>query len=238
MSPETRPLPEIIPHILVVDDDGRLRDLLARYLGEQGWLVTTAKNVADARSKLSYFEVDLIVLDVMMPGQSGLEFAQMLRKEGQSTPILMLTAMGEAAQRIEGLEAGADDYLSKPFEPRELVLRVQRMLARTMQKSDAASPFITFGSYRLDPQTRRLLRGDAPVHLTESEMNLLLVLAQRLNQAVSREELSDALATSEEEPNPRTADVMVTRLRKKIEAEPARPLYLQTVRGEGYILRT
>ncbi len=228
----------IIPHILVVDDDARLRELLARYLGEQGWLVTVAKHAADARVKLSYFQADLIVLDLMMPGESGLALAQSLRVSGQSAPILMLTAMGEAAERIAGLEAGADDYLSKPFEPKELLLRARRILERTMHKSDAASPFITFGDYRLDVQARRLMRGVSPVHLTESEMNLLLVLAEQLNRPVSREALSEAIASGEEEPNSRSADVLVTRLRKKIETEPARPLYLQTVRGEGYALRS
>jgi two-component system, OmpR family, phosphate regulon response regulator OmpR len=229
--------PPLIPHILVVDDDGRLRDLLARYLGEHGWLITTAKHAADARVKLAYFTVDLIVLDGMMPKESGIQFAESLRKEPNPPPILMLTAMGEAHQRIAGLEAGVEDYLTKPFEPRELLLRLQRILSRTMPKIDPTPALIRFGAFQLDALARRLTHADTPVHLTESEMNLLLVLAAYLNQPVSRERLSEAVA-GEEEPNPRSADVIVTRLRKKIEAEPARPLYLQTVRGEGYALRS
>lgn len=229
---------EIIPHILVVDDDARLRDLLARYLTEHGWLITTAKNVADARIKLGYFKVDLIVLDWMMPNETGLDFASQLRTDEQFTPILMLTAMGESAHRIAGLETGVDDYLSKPFEPRELLLRIKRILSRTMPPTPKTTSIITFGTFQLDMQLRRLLRANTPVHLTESEMNLLLVLAKHLNQPVSRETLSEAIMGNEEEQNPRTTDVMVTRLRKKIEEEPARPVYLQTVRGEGYILRS
>jgi two-component system, OmpR family, phosphate regulon response regulator OmpR len=226
-----------IPHLLVVDDDARLRDLLARYLSEHGWLVTTAKNVADARVKLRYFQYDLIVLDVMMPGETGLQFAGAFRQE-HNTPILMLTAMGEASDRIAGLEAGADDYLSKPFEPRELLLRTERILARTLPKEAPKSQRIRFGAFELDVAARRLWQAGSPVHMTESEMAILLVLAEHLNTPVSRERLSESLASHDEEPNPRSADVMVTRVRKKIEAEPSKPTYLQTVRGEGYILRS
>jgi two-component system phosphate regulon response regulator OmpR len=227
----------IIPHLLVVDDDARLRELLARYLTEHGWLVTTAKNVTDARAKLSYFQCDLIVLDVMMPGETGLQFAAKFRKEN-NTPILMLTAMGEAADRIAGLEAGADDYLPKPFEPRELLLRTERILARTLPKVAPTAQRIRFGAFELDVAARRLWQAGVPVHLTESEMAILLVLAEHLNTPVTRERLSEALVSPEEDSNPRSADVMVTRVRKKIEAEPSKPVYLQTVRGEGYILRS
>jgi two-component system, OmpR family, phosphate regulon response regulator OmpR len=220
----------------VVDDDLRLRDLLARYLSDHGWLVTTAKNVADARAKLHYFTFDLIILDVMMPKETGIEFATTFRKE-HNTPILMLTAMGEAIDRIAGLEAGADDYLPKPFEPRELVLRTQSILSRTMPKPELKPATVMFGAYQLETQARRLLKAGQPVHVTESEMALLMLLASQLNVPISREQLSEFITSPEEEPNPRSADVMITRLRKKIEDEPSKPVYIQTVRGEGYVLR-
>ncbi len=225
---------ELIPHLLVVDDDARLRSLLKRYLSKQGWNVTCAKDAADARAKLRYFIYDLLVLDVMMPNETGLEFAKDFRTS-HDTPILMLTAMGDTQDRIAGFEAGVDDYLPKPFEPRELALRISSILARTMKAPPAT--MITFGEFTLDKEARRLLRGDAPIHLTESEMALLLVFAEHLGDAVSRERLSEAIAKPEEDANPRSVDVLVTRLRKKIEDEPSRPLTLQTVRGAGYVLR-
>ncbi len=226
------------PHLLIVDDDARLRNLLARYLGKQGWLVTCAKDVKDAEKKLQYFLYDLIVLDVMMPGETGLEFARRYCSP-DTPPILMLTAMGDADDRIAGLEAGVDDYLPKPFEPRELLLRIERILARTrIIVNDKDSALVSFGMYDLDSQSKRLLRDNDPVHLTESEMALLCMLAQHINEPVSRERLSEIIASPGEEPNPRSADVLITRLRKKIEEDSSRPVYLQTIRGEGYILRS
>lgn len=222
------------PHLLVVDDDARLRALLKRYLSKQGWAVTCAKHAEDARAKMRYFIYDLIVLDVMMPGETGVQFAASLRPD-DATPILMLTAMGEIDDRIAGFEAGVDDYLPKPFEPRELVLRIQSILLRTMQAP--APKAIQFGAFSLDIEANRLMQGDDIVHLTESEMGLLTLLAQHLGEPVSRELLGETITGADEELNPRTVDVQVTRLRKKIEAEPSKPVLLQTVRGEGYVLR-
>jgi two-component system, OmpR family, phosphate regulon response regulator OmpR len=225
-----------LTHILVVDDDDRLRALLARYLGEQGWLISCAHDAEDARTKMAYFTFDLMVLDVMMPKETGIEFTRSLRTQGNMLPILMLTAMSDGHERVQGLEVGADDYLTKPFEPKELVLRIQNII----QRSGRAKPrdaSIRFGAFRLDVTHKRVTHHDAPVHLTESEMHLLIVLAQSLNQTVSRETLCDALTPQGEEPNPRSVDVLVTRLRKKIEEDPSRPLLIHTVRGEGYSLR-
>lgn len=222
-------------HILVVDDDLRLRRLLAEYLGNQGWVVTMAKDAQDAKAKLAIFIFDLLVLDVMMPVQTGTDLAQELRSAGVATPILMLTAMGEAEDRISGLEAGADDYLVKPFEPRELVLRIQNILRRGRTAPSDKHKKISFGTFTFLPEEGRLLQEGNPVHLTSAEQTLLGCLARRLGEAVSRSELAAALPGETE--NERSIDVQITRLRKKIEAEPSRPLYIQTVRGAGYILR-
>jgi two-component system, OmpR family, phosphate regulon response regulator OmpR len=225
------------PHLLVVDDDVRLRQLLTRYLAEQGWHVTCAANADDARHKMRLFTVDLMILDMMMPKETGIEFMRHLAQTPPVPPILMLTAMGEAIDRITGLEAGADDYLPKPFEPRELVLRIQKILARTKKIIPREDELIMFGEFRLDLKKKRLFRGADPVHITESEMDILCLLGASLNVAVTRDTLSRAISSEEEEPNPRSVDVLITRLRRKIEPEPSRPVYLQTVRGEGYALR-
>lgn len=217
-------------HLLVVDDDARLRELLRRYLSDSGFRVTAAADASEARSNLASFAFDLVVLDVMMPGESGLELTRALRADGR-IPVLLLTAMAEPEDRINGLEQGADDYLTKPFEPRELVLRVRNLLQRR-PATDVASKDIRFGGCRFDVVRGELYRGGDLVHLTAAEAGLLSMLAQKAGQAVSREELSISLSS-----NLRNVDVQMTRLRRKIERDPRFPRYLQTVRGTGYILK-
>jgi two-component system, OmpR family, phosphate regulon response regulator OmpR len=218
------------PHLLVVDDDARLRELLRRYLTDNGFRITTAADASEARSQLAGFAFDLVVLDVMMPGDSGLELTRMLRGEGR-IPVLLLTAMAEPEDRINGLEQGADDYLSKPFEPRELVLRIRNILQRR-PNADTVPHNLRFGGCRFDVVRGELYRGGEVVHLTAAEAGLLLILAQKAGQAVSREELSLSLSG-----NVRNVDVQMTRLRRKIERDPRFPRYLQTVRGTGYTLK-
>ncbi len=220
-------------HILVVDDDTRLRDLLRRYLSDQGFRVTVARDAADARETLRAFAFDLLVLDIMMPGENGLDLLRALRRE-QAVPILLLTALDEVDNRIEGFESGADDYLVKPFEPRELVLRIQAVLRRVAAREAAAGPRrLHFGAFSFDLDKAELRRGEAFVKISAAEAQLLKALADRAGAAVSREELS---AASPEVGNARTIDVQVTRLRRKIESDPKFPRYLQTVRGVGYAL--
>ena len=218
------------PHLLVVDDDARLRELLRRYLSDSGFRVTTAADAGEARSKLAGFAFDLVVLDVMMPGESGIELTQALRRDGQ-TPVLLLTAMAEPEDRVNGLEQGADDYLAKPFEPRELVLRIRNLLQRR-PAADTESGDIRFGGNRFDTVRGELYRGSDLVHLTAAEAGLLSLLAHKAGQAVSREELSLSLSG-----NVRNVDVQMTRLRRKIERDPRYPRCLQTVRGTGYLLK-
>ncbi len=230
------------PHILVVDDDRRIRDLTARYLGEQGFHVVTANDAADARDKMKSLAFDLLVLDIMMPGENGLELTTSLRSESQ-VPILLLTARSETEDRIAGLKTGADDYLTKPFEPEELVLRIQSILkrARPMERAAPQRRVIKFGEFLFELDRRRLFRGEEPVYLTEAETDLLSELCTRAGEVVSREELSssadDAEEASAESSGSRQVDVQVTRLRRKIEADPRFPRYLQTVRGRGYLLQ-
>jgi two-component system phosphate regulon response regulator OmpR len=223
------------PHLLVVDDDARLRELLRRYLSEQGFRVTLAADSGEARANLSSFAFDLVVLDVMMPGDSGIDLTRELRRPdaGPRLPVLLLTAMAEPDDRINGLEAGADDYLAKPFEPRELVLRIRNILER---RGDgiAAERAIRFGTFRFDRERGELFRGSEIVHLTAAEAMLLGSLAARPGEAVSREDLSQSAQFSG---NIRNVDVQMTRLRRKIEADPRYPRYLQTVRGTGYALK-
>jgi len=219
------------PHILVVDDDERLRRLLARYLSENGFLVVTAADAEDARSKLSGLAFDLIVLDLMMPGETGLSFAADLRKRSM-VPILMLTAMDEPENRIAGLEHGADDYMAKPFEPRELVLRIHSILRRAPRPA-AAAPAVAMGAISFDLGRQELRQGEQPIRLTSVEAALLRVLAERPGTTLSREELSDLTGAAG---GGRAVDVQVTRLRRKIEPDPREPRYLQTVRGKGYVL--
>lgn len=221
---------ETAPHILVVDDDHRLRDLLGRFLTESGFMVMTASDAADARRKLSSITVDLIILDRMMPGESGLDFAADLQHSG--IPILMLTAMGEAEDRIAGLEKGVDDYLVKPFEPRELVLRVSNILKRAPQP-DTGSREVKMGDKVFDLDRSQLLVEGEPIRLTDAEAALLSALASRPGASVSRESLINMTGAAA---NDRAVDVQVMRLRRKIERDPSDPRYLQTVRGKGYVL--
>jgi two-component system phosphate regulon response regulator OmpR len=222
------------PHLLVVDDDARIRELLRRYLASTGFRVTTASDAAEARTKLSSMEFDLVVLDVMMPGENGFELTQSLRKTSR-TPILLLTAMAEPEDRIAGLERGADDYLVKPFEPRELVLRIRNVLQRVPTSApEAPSRYLRFGAFRFDVERIELHRGDELVHLTAAEAALLSSLVHRPNEPVSREELATEAQFSG---NVRTVDVQMTRLRRKIERDLKFPRYLQTVRGTGYVFK-
>ncbi|HYM74106.1 MAG TPA: response regulator transcription factor [Stellaceae bacterium] len=225
------------PHLLVVDDDARLRDLLRRYLSDSGFRVTGVADAEQARAQLASFAFDLIVLDVMMPGESGLDLTRALRAETPASgpvPVLLLTAMAEPEDRVNGLEQGADDYLAKPFEPRELVLRIRNILQRRPGPEPPVAPDIRFAGFRFDRDRNELFRGETPVRLTAAETALLSSLAERAPQAVSREELSQSAQFSG---NVRNVDVQVTRLRRKIEPDPRNPRYLQTVRGTGYALR-
>jgi two-component system phosphate regulon response regulator OmpR len=228
------------PHLLVVDDDPRLRELLRRYLSENGFRVTVAAEAAEARANLASFAFDLIVLDVMMPGGSGLDLTRELRgavgsENGRIPPvrILLLTAMGEPEDRINGLEQGADDYLAKPFEPRELVLRIRNILERR-GVADEVARTLRFGAFRFDLARGELFRAGEIVRLTAAEAGLLSSLAARAGEAVSREDLSES---AQFRGNIRNVDVQMTRLRRKIEPDPRYPRYLQTVRGTGYALK-
>jgi two-component system phosphate regulon response regulator OmpR len=220
------------PHILVVDDDARLRRLLAKYLIDHGFLVATAEDAADARGKLGSFAFDLIVLDLMMPGESGLSFAADLRKRS-GVPILMLTAMGEPDDRIAGLEGGADDYMVKPFEPRELLLRIGNILRRTPQQDTQPSE-VRMGDLTFLIDREELRRGEQLVKLTSVETALMAALARRAGTPLSREELIELTGAVGGD---RAVDVQVTRLRRKIESDPREPRFLQTVRGRGYVLK-
>jgi two-component system phosphate regulon response regulator OmpR len=227
---------DLEPHLLVVDDDARLRQLLRRYLSDNGFRVTLAADAAEARASLASFAFDLIVLDVMMPGETGIELTRSLRAERREkrVPILLLTAMGEPEDRVNGLEQGADDYLVKPFEPRELVLRIRNILERSGAIATGAASSVRFGAFRFDLDRNELFRGGEPVHLTAAEAWLLGALAARAGEAVSREDLSQSAPFSG---NIRNVDVQMTRLRRKIELDPRYPRYLQTVRGTGYALK-
>jgi len=226
-------------HILVVDDDERIRSLLRRFLIRNDFLVTTARDAAHARRLLSGLDFDLIVLDVMMPGEDGFSLTRDLRKRGQ-TPILLLTAKGETGDRIEGLESGADDYLAKPFEPRELLLRIAAILRRIPAAEAKGPKFLSLGTLRYDADKGELWHGENPLRLTGTEQALLRRLADTPRQPVSRSELIDDLGRnpSDElsENSERAIDVQITRLRRKIERDPREPRYLQTVRGTGYML--
>ena len=218
------------PHLLVVDDDRRIRDLLLRFLLAEGYRVTTAETAAEARGKLGGLSFDLLILDVMMPGENGFELVRAIRS-GSGVPILMLTARDEAENRIRGLELGADDYLAKPFEPRELLLRIANILKR---QQPAAPPIesVRFGKFVFHVARGELRRGEEIVHLTDREREMLAALAQKPGETVPRL----ALAGNGGGVNERAVDVQVNRLRRKIERDPANPLIVQTVRGIGYRL--
>ncbi|MDR2902783.1 MAG: response regulator transcription factor [Lactobacillales bacterium] len=216
-------------HILVIDDDNRLRKLLRKYLLENDFNVSEASDTREARALLDLFVFDILILDIMMPGQNGLDFTKQLRSENFHTPILMLTAIGDTDNRILGLENGADDYLSKPFEPKELLLRIQNILKRNAL--NAKKERVLFGECDFNPQTGILLKSNTPVSLTTTDALLLRILSQNIGTPVTREKLGQALETD----NLRTVDVQITRLRKKIET-PGQPQCLQSVRGQGYTL--
>ncbi|HXQ49557.1 MAG TPA: response regulator transcription factor [Stellaceae bacterium] len=221
-------------HLLVVDDDARLRELLRRYLTLEGFRVTTAVDAVEARAKLTAFAFDLLIVDVMMPGEDGYAFTTSLR-EGSRIPILLLTAMAEPRNRITGLERGADDYVVKPFEPRELVLRIRNILQRVPREAETAPAHeVRFGPYVVDLRRGELLCGGEPVRLTEAETALLLALARAPGEALTRAALS---LEAQLRGTARQVDVQMTRLRRKIERDPKFPRYLQTVRGTGYRLQ-
>lgn len=228
----------LLPHILVVDDDDRIRTLVARYLREHDFFVSVAENAQQAKEILKIAEYDALVVDVMMPGQNGMEFTQELRQNGtlqQDVPVLLLTAMGEVDNKIEGLSAGADDYLTKPFDPRELVLRLQAILRRRPKKREELSN-LRIGEWIFDVTHNELIdeENDQSVKLTDGEANLLKALGEQMGDVVSRDALSVACGLDADK---RTVDVQVTRLRRKLEKDSNNPRYLQTVRGKGYVLR-
>lgn len=225
-----------VPHILVIDDDTRLRSLLQRFLRESDFLVSSAKDAEEARARLKQFEFDILVLDIMMPNESGLEFLSKLRMDSD-IPVILLTAMGTSDDRITGLEVGADDYLPKPFEPKELVLRIKNILKRmpTAQVKNASAK-IELGLCLYDMKTKELYSKDGDIiHITPVEQTLLSILAQKSGQIFSRERLAEMLGAGQ---SPRSIDVQITRLRKKIEKDSKNPRFLQTVRGKGYMLLT
>lgn len=225
--------PEDMPHVLIVDDDDRIRQLVSRFLREQGFIVNTAAGAKEARAALQRLSFDALVVDVMMPGESGLDLTASIKAD-QDVPVLMLTALGEAEDRIAGLEKGADDYLAKPFEPRELVLRLQSILRRRPQAKQHRQEEFKVGPWLYNEEYNELQDGQKIQRLTAVEGNLLRALASRAGTPVSREELA---SLCEMDSGERTIDVQVTRLRRKIEPDMKAPRYLQTVRGKGYLLR-
>jgi two-component system phosphate regulon response regulator OmpR len=220
-------------HVLVVDDDDRLRRLLQRYLAENGFRVTTADNAADARAKMRSVQPDVLVLDVMMPGESGLNLTESMRREKSDLPILLLTARGAPEDRIAGFEAGADDYLGKPFDPYELVLRIRAMLRRVIPAGAVGT--VQLGGLAFDIERGELSGPDGTVHLTGGEAALLSLLARSPGEVLSREAIVQSLGM--DEAGERAIDVQVTRLRRKIETDPREPRFLHTMRGRGYVLK-
>jgi two-component system phosphate regulon response regulator OmpR len=225
------------PHLLIVDDDERIRDLLRKFLIRNGFLVSVARDAGHARRVLAGLGFDLIVMDVMMPGESGVDLTRAIRAT-QDTPILLLTARGETTDRIEGLEAGADDYLPKPFEPKELLLRINAILRRLPDPAadETQAKVLQMGPVRYDVARGELSRDGAPVRLTGTEVQLMRIFADNLRRVVSRTRLVEDLGRDGGHAQDRAVDVQITRLRRKIEADPKQPRYLQTVRGEGYML--
>lgn len=222
-------------HILVVDDDLRLRNLLQRYLQENGFAVSAAKDAENARMFLQQYVFDLLIVDVMMPNESGIEFLQKLRID-DSVPAILLTAMGETQDRIIGLEAGADDYLPKPFEPKELVLRINNILRRVTKTEKEDHSLLKFGDCTFNMSTREFKHKiNGVIHITPVEQSILSILGQKNGQIFTREKLTSLLGAGQ---SSRSIDVQITRLRKKIEPDSKNPRYLQTVRGKGYMLLT
>jgi len=224
-------------HLLIVDDDERIRTLLQKFLMRQGFLVTSARDAAHARRILSGLEFDLMIFDVMMPGEDGLSLTRALR-ETITTPILLLTAKGETDNRIEGLEAGADDYLAKPFEPKELLLRINAILRRMpeAQPEDVSPKVLSLGPIRYDMERGEMWHGEDLVRLTATEIQLMKIFSAKPGEALSRSNLVEELGRDRGQAQERAVDVQITRLRRKIEADPKQPRYLQTVRGAGYML--
>lgn len=229
------PVNDEAPHILIVDDDDRIRTLLYRFLSENGYRVSTADNAREARARMEGLLFDLIVLDVMMPGETGIDFAKSVRAKS-AVPILMLTARAEIEDRLAGLQTGVDDYLTKPFDPRELLLRISSILRRTAlpppATAEAEPESVRFGPFSFHLQRGELRRDDEHIRITEREREMLRVLASGMGETLPREALAEHGTAS----NERTIDVQINRLRRKIELDPGNPLYLQTVRGIGYKL--
>lgn len=228
---------EVDPHLLIVDDDERIRVLLQKFLMRNGFLVTAARDAAHARRILTGLDFDLLVLDVMMPGEDGLSLCQHIR-ETSKTPVMLLTAKSETDDRIEGLEAGADDYLAKPFEPKELLLRINAILRRVPQAEtpDAAPKVITLGPIRYDMERGELWQGEDLVRLTATETQLMRIFSGKPGEPISRAQLVEDLGRDRGQAQERAVDVQITRLRRKLEQNPKQPRYLQTVRGAGYML--
>jgi two-component system phosphate regulon response regulator OmpR len=224
-------LPDDAPHLLVVDDDRRIRDLLSRFLTSEGYRVSTADTAADARAKLKGLSFDLLILDVMMPGESGFDLAKAIRSDSD-VPILMLTARDATESRIKGLEIGADDYLSKPFEPRELSLRIANILKRAQPAAPSPIESVSFGPFVYYLVRGELRKGEEIIRLTDREREMLRILAGSPGETVPRLSLAGSGGSISE----RAVDVQVNRLRRKIERNPANPLFVQTVRGVGYRL--
>ena len=216
-------------HILIVDDDDRIRDLVKQYLNDYDFLVTTANNAEDAKQKIDIIKFDLIVLDIMMPGQSGLEFTNENKKK-IGTPIILLTAKGEATDRIEGLEIGADDYLAKPFEPKELILRIRNILEKTKSKNQKR--VVNFSNVNIDLNKLLIIKNNKEFKINSTEKIILEKMINSPGQTCTREEIGKLINLYKE----RSIDVIITRLRKKIEDDPKNPKYLQTIRGAGYVL--
>ncbi|CTQ32512.1 response regulator [Jannaschia rubra] len=233
MSGERPPVHQA--HVLLVDDDERIRGLLKKFLMRNGYLTTAARDADHARRLMAGLEFDIAVLDVMMPGDNGYVLCAEIR-ETRDMPVLLLTARGETSDRITGLEAGADDYLAKPFEPRELLLRLRAILRRAPAGGGAVPKMLHLGGTRYDVERGELWRGEEPVRLTATETTLMRVLAATPHEAVTRATLVEKLGRDGEGAGERSVDVQITRLRRKLESDPRQPRYLQTVRGEGYML--
>lgn len=228
---QSQPMPDDAPHLLIVDDDTRIRELLQKFLFGKGFRVTVAAEAAEARRKLEGIDFDLLVLDVMMPGESGMALTQSLRAV-RNIPIILLTARAEAESRIAGLEAGADDYLAKPFDPRELVLRINNILKRTINPAKPKIDQLIFGPFTFSLVKRELRRGAQLVGLTGREQDIMMIFAANAGETIARHELAGPGADVGE----RTIDVQINRLRRKLEDDPGNPIWLQTVRGIGYRL--
>lgn len=218
-------------HILVVDDDTRIRNLLAKFLDQNGFFVSIAKDADEAKQLMVEFLFDLLIVDVMMPGQDGIDFTANIRKDSK-TPVIMLTARGDFDDRIKGLEAGADDYLPKPFEPKELLLRINNILKRVHNATNQKDQICHFGDFSFSLSDLRLKKGNQYIHLTESEAKILALLCKEQSTPISREKIRTICGNIDE----RSIDVQITRLRKKIETNPKQPNYLQTIRNKGYVL--